>query len=105
MATAEVMLFGMGIAFVLGTLFMLWGFEDERPHFKSIFHLFASMFFYSLAQLFLMEYAETTAVLIFNLMFYGFAMINFLMFVIYGTASLGAYHKRRKYGPEQEEWE
>lgn len=103
MATTEIMLFGMGITFLLGIVFMLWGLQEELPYFKAVYHFFASILFIVLGQLFLMEYSETTAVLVFNFLFvFLFGGINFLFFVVYGVSSLGEFSRTRKYGKEED---
>lgn len=101
MATSEVMLFGMGVTFVLGTLFMLWAFQDDFPR-NTIYYLFATILWFFEGQLFLMEYAETTAVLPLNLMCYMFATITFMLLVLSGVQGFKAIFERRKYGEEEE---
>lgn len=96
------MLFGMGVTFVLGTLFMLWAFQEERASLTVVYHMFAAILYYFLGQLFLMEYSETTATIPLHYMSYMFAIINFMLFVLVGVQSFRVVRERRKYGEEEE---
>lgn len=102
LATSEVMLFGMGVTFVLGTLFMLWAFQERFP-LTVVYHLFATILYFFLGQLFLMEYSETAATVPMHYMCYMFAIINFMLFILSGVQGFRAIFERRKYG-EEEEW-
>lgn len=98
----ETVLVGMGLTFVLGFIFMFWGFEESFPR-KVYYHLFASIFFFFLGQLFLMGYAaDAVAVEPISYAFWMLGIVNFIFFILSGVQGFRVINQRRKYGDDEE---
>lgn len=85
---ADYLFTGMVFTFVGGMIFMLLGFENRESKNLSAainvvaYHFLASIMFFLLSQLFLMAYgATTTFVLPIWMLFLGFGLINFALFM------------------------
>lgn len=91
---------GQTLSFITGIIFMLLAFNEDSI-LKVVYHLFATICFIFLAQLFLMAYSATTTYVVpIHYLFYMFGIINFILFVAHGAGAILLFLEEHKYGEE-----